>query len=266
MCSTPCSTDGRSATEAASTAEKPARTSGSVDLGAAQLGDAPDHRRVHRVAVVEAAGGTAEAGGEHLDLAAHLLQRGHVHQAVLEHRLVQHRHAVGLGEQHHQRLLPVGHEARVRVGVHRRRLQPAGRGRGDPLVGDVEMGAHPGQGGDRGHQPVLRAAVHADLAAGDQPGDQVGEGLEAVAGQPGGRGLELAHALDHDAPVRAELDLRPHPLQEQRELDDLRLGGRVAQHGLALGEDGGQQHGLGGADARVRQRDARAVQAASPWR
>ena len=72
--------------------------------------------------------------------------------------------------------------------------------------------------------------------------------------------MSLRHALDDDAPVGAELDLRAHPLQEQRELDDLRLGGRVAQHGLALGEDGGKQHRLGRADARVGQRDARAVQ------
>ena len=72
--------------------------------------------------------------------------------------------------------------------------------------------------------------------------------------------MSLRHALDDDAPVGAELDVGAHPLQEQRELDDLRLGGRVAQHGLALGEDRGQQHGLGRADARVGQRDARAVQ------
>jgi dTDP-4-dehydrorhamnose reductase len=58
------------------------------DLGAVQLGYAPDDRRVHGVPVVEAAGGTAEAGSEHLDLAAHLLQRGHVHETVLEYRFV----------------------------------------------------------------------------------------------------------------------------------------------------------------------------------
>src|ERR1700722_8965015 len=41
-----------------------------LDLGALQLGYAPDDRRVHGVPVVEAAGGPAEAGREHPDLPA----------------------------------------------------------------------------------------------------------------------------------------------------------------------------------------------------
>ena len=42
---------------------------------------------------------------------------------------------------------------------------PSGRRRGDPLVGDVEPGAHPRQRRDRRDQPVLRAAVHPHLAS-----------------------------------------------------------------------------------------------------
>ena len=125
-------------------------------------------------------------------------------------------------------------------------------------------GAHAGQRGDRGDQPVLRAAVHPDLAPGDQPGHQVGERLEPVAGQPPGRAAQPRHALDDDPPVRAELDVRAHPLQEQRELDHLGFGGRVAQHRLALGQHRGQQHRLGRAHARVRQVDPRAVQPRRP--
>ena len=124
--------------------------------------------------------------------------------------------------------------------------QPVRRRRGDPLVGDVDLRAHPGQRGDRRDQPVLRAAVHPDLAPGDQPGHQVGERLEPVAGQPP---VEAPRSrgtpFDDDPPVRAELDLRAHPLQEQRELDHLGLGGRVPQHRLALGQHRGKQHRLG---------------------
>ena len=81
--------------------------------------------------------------------------------------------------------------------------------------------------------------MHPDLSPGDQPGHQVGERLEPVAGQPPRRAAQPRHALDHDPPVRAQLDLRAHPLQEQRELDHLGLGGCVPEHRLAFGPDRG---------------------------
>ena len=99
----PVMVDGPSAMAAAMTEENPARTSGTSTVGAAQLRDALDHGGVLGVGVVEAARLAAEAGGEQLDLGAHLLEGRHVDEAVLVHRLVEHRHAVGLGEQHHQR-------------------------------------------------------------------------------------------------------------------------------------------------------------------
>src|SRR4029077_4129583 len=48
-----------------------------------------------------------------------------------------------------------------------RGAQPRWRRRGYPLVGDLDLRAHPGQRGDRRDQPVLRAAVHPDLTPGD---------------------------------------------------------------------------------------------------
>src|ERR1700749_4412035 len=62
------------------------------------------------------------------------------------------------------------------------------------------------------------------------PGASEGDPREPVAGQPAGRAAQPRHALDDDPPVRAELDIRAHPLQEQRELDPLGFGGRVAEH------------------------------------
>ena len=157
--------------------------------------------------------------------------------------------------------LPVGHEPGVGVGLHRGGPEPVGRRGLDVLVGDLEAGAHAVQRGDGGDQAVLGAAVHPHLAAGDQAGHQVAEGLVAVALRAWSRRRvsDSTPSMMNLRPGR-QLDPGAHALEEQRQLDDLGLGGRVAQHGAALGQRGGEQHGLGGADARVRQLDAGAAQ------
>ena len=99
---------------------------------------------------------------------------------------------------------------------------------------------------------------------GHQPGHQVAEGLEAVALQVGGRPVQRLDALDHEAAVGPQGDVRAHALEEQRQLDDLGLGGRVVDHRPPLGEHGGEQHGLGGAHGRVRQRDPGAAAGGPP--
>ena len=65
---------------------------------------------------------------------------------------------------------------------------------------------------------------------------------------------EPVDALDPDDAVGLDADDRAHLLQHGDQVEDLGLDGGVAQLGDALGADGGQQHLLGGADARVRQR------------
>ena len=47
-----------------------------------------------------------------------VLQGGHIDEPVLVDSLVEYRHAVGLGEQNHQRCLPIGHESRVHICLH----------------------------------------------------------------------------------------------------------------------------------------------------
>ena len=64
---------------------------------------------------------------------------------------------------------------------------------------------------------------------------------------------EPVDALDLDDPVGLDGDDRAHLLQHGDEVDDLGLDGGVAQLGDALGAHRGEQHLLGGADARVRQ-------------
>src|SRR3546814_7534158 len=86
------------------------------------------------------------------------------------------------------------------VGLHGGRTE-AGRGSGDPLVVDVEVGSHALQRVDGGGQAILRAAPHAYLAARHQSGDEVAEGLETIALEGGLGAGERLDALDHEAAV-----------------------------------------------------------------
>ena len=85
-------------------------------------------------------------------------------------------------------------------------------------------------------------------------------GLDAVRDRPVAVAAEAGHALDLDDPVGVHLDDGAHLLQHADQVDDLRLDGRVAQLGDPVGEHGGEQHLLGGADARVGQLELGAVQ------
>ena len=57
-------------------------------------------------------------GAVHVDVGAHAAQLRHVHEAVLEDRLGDHRGAAGRGHQRHHLRLQVGREAGIRLGHH----------------------------------------------------------------------------------------------------------------------------------------------------
>ena len=144
------------------------------------------------------------------------------------------------------------------VGLHRGRAELRGAG-ADPVVVDVDAGAHAVQRVDGGHEAVLVAAADAHLPAGHQAGREVAEGLEAVALQASLGPVERLDAFDDEAAVGAQRDVGAHALQEQRQLDHLGLGRGVVDHRAALGQHGRQHHRLGGADRRVGERDAGAA-------
>jgi hypothetical protein len=150
----------------------------------------------------------------------------------------------------------------VGVGLDGGRPQPGLGPGGDVVVGDREAGAHLLQGVDGGDQPVLAAARHPHLAAGHEPGHQVGERLEPVALQAGGGAGQPVDALDDDAAVGLEADAGPHALEEQGQLGDLGFEGGVAEDRAPLGQHGAEQHALGGADAGVGEGDLGAPQLA----
>ena len=52
---------------------------------------------------------------------------------------------------------------------------------------------------------VLRAAVHPDLPTGDEAGHQVGERLDAVAGEPHRRAAQPVDLSQHEVAIFAEI-------------------------------------------------------------
>src|SRR5581483_8985343 len=88
-----------------------------LQLGRVQLGRPGDHRRVHEVALAEPAGRAAEAFAVQLHLRAHRDQGAGEAEPLLVHRLVHDGQALSLRQRDHERLLPVGLEAGVHVGL-----------------------------------------------------------------------------------------------------------------------------------------------------
>ena len=80
----------------------------------------------------------------HDDRRAHLDERVGEAEAVLVHGLVHDRDALGLGERDDERLLPVGHEAGVHVGLDDDGLELAARvEEADAVLVDVERRRRP---------------------------------------------------------------------------------------------------------------------------
>ena len=193
---TPRNRLGPSAAAAAITLENPARTSG-ISTSAPRSLDTPRTTAECRLLVSwKRQAGPAQAAGEQGDLAAHLLQRRNVHEPVLVDRLVQHRHPLRLGEEHHQSgvcqsVMKPGCTSVCTAAARR----PSGRRGRHAVVVHVDPGAHAHEGGDGGHQAVLTASDHPDLAAGQQAGHQVAERLVAVTLKAGAGTPQSRHTL-----------------------------------------------------------------------
>src|SRR5699024_6022638 len=113
-----------------------------VDAGALERGGSGDHGRVQVVATAEAAGRAAEAFAVKLDIRPHRSQGVGEAEAVLVVGLLVDRLSLGLGHRLHQGLLPVGHEARVDVGLEREGPESAaGVAEADAGLLDVELTA-----------------------------------------------------------------------------------------------------------------------------
>ncbi len=150
----------------------------------------------------------------------------------------------------------------MHVGLQGDRLElAAGVPEADALVVHLEGAADLPEGVEEGHHLQLAGAADVDVALGGERRAGPGGGLQPVRQRTVGVAAELVHAGDQDGPVGAQRDDRAHLLQDADQVDDLRLDGRVAQLGDALGEHRGEQHLLGRADRGVGQLDLGAAQA-----
>ena len=168
---------------------------------------------------------------------------------------------MGLRERDDERLLPVGHEAGMHVGLDHHGLEVAARVvEADAVFVDVELAADLAEDVEERHQLLLLRAGDEDVALGRERGGRPARGLVAVEQRTVLVAFELLDALDEDDTVRLDVDDRAHLLQDRDEIHNLGLDRRVLELGHALCEHRGEQHLLRRADAGVGQLDVRAAQ------
>ena len=168
-----------------------------------------------------------------------------------------------LRERDHERLLPVGHEPGVHVGLDDDGLQlAAGVEEADAVLVDLEVAADLAEDVEEREHLGLAGTADEDVAVGRERRGRPARGLVAVEERAVGVAVQLVDALDADDPVGVDRDDGAHLLQDVDEIHDLGLDRRARELGDAVGEHGREQHLLGRADARVRKRDLGAVQAA----
>ncbi len=104
--------------------------------------------------------------------------------------------------------------------------------------------------------------AHADAAARDRAGDQVGAGLDAIGQHVVLGAVQRLDAVDRDRVGARAGDPRAHRDQEIREVDDFGLARGVLEHRAAVGERGGHHEVLGAGHGDGLEDDARALEPA----
>eukprot|EP01137_Pigoraptor_chileana_P029746 Opistho-2@15329 len=188
----------------------------------------------------------------------------HVHEAVLEDGLGDHRGAARDHVQGHELGLHVGREAGVFGGAEALRLQVVVRGALRADADAVGLG-HDGAAGvaqlvDHGVEVVAARMAQEGLAARGRHGAQEGAGLDAVGHHGVLAAVQLLDALDADVAGAVAFDLRAHADQHFGQVDDLGLLRGVLEQRLALGQRGGHEEVLGAGDGDHVGQDARALQ------
>ena len=197
------------------------------------------------------------------DVGAKPPKLGNVHEAALEHGLADHRRAGRDGHQGHELRLQVGWKSGVGLGCDVDGLQWAGADDHQPAVGRPDLHARALQRRtDRSEMFEVRAKDF-EIAAGDRGSDGVGPGLDPVGDQFVAGGVERVDPLHQNSMRSGPLDACSHRRKAQGEIADLGIARRIQNLGLAAGEDGSHQRGLGRPDRRQRQHDAAAAQSIS---
>ena len=193
------------------------------------------------VALPETAGQRAQALAVQLDGGTHLDQRLGKAKAVLVHGLVHNRQAIGLRQSHHERLLPVGHEARVHVGLDSHGLEVAARmPETNALVRHLEFAAHLAEHVEERDHLRLGGTLDENVTVRGERGGRPGRRLDAIRQRRVRVPLQFLDTLDAEGAINVHRNDCAHLLQHAHQIHDLRLSGRARQFGLALGQHGRQ--------------------------
>ena len=232
-----------------------------VNIAAGQRGRSENNRGMLVIALLETAWQRSEAFAIQLNRGTHLHQWLRETETILIHRFVHDRQALRLRQRHHQRLLPVGHEARMHVGFDRDRLQIAARmPETNAVIGDVELTTNLAEHVQERHHFRLRSTLDENVAMRGQCRGSPRSGLDAVGQRSVRVTLQFLHAFDAERTVHIHGNDRAHLLQHAHQIHDFRFGGSAGKLRLALSKHGGKQRLLGSAHRRVRQVNLRAMQ------
>ncbi len=202
------------------------------------------------------------AGGGHLG--PHLAQLADVEQAVVEDPLIYRADTAGLSEEGGQGGLQVGGEAGIGHRLRVDRLQVPLPAHPQVAVPLLDLHSRLSQLPEKGVELPRHPLEYLHLPLRDGGGDGEGAGLDAVGDDAIGDAVQLAYAVDLDSVGAGAGDLGAHLVEHLRQAGDLRLGGRIHQGGVALGQGGGEHQVLGADDAWVVEEYAAAVEPFCP--
>src|SRR5450755_19907 len=218
-------------------------------------------RAVLVVMVAETACRAAEAVRRYLRPGTQYCKVLQIPKALLIYGLVNDGDAVCLGEQDCKRLLPIGREARVDIGLDNggpqlfftEETNARGSGQLNATANLLEIG-------EEVAQCVWTNTLYRHIAVGGAGQRGPGSGLDAIAEHLHTCPAQVLHAFDTDLATRRGKDNRAHRAQHGDELHDLRLDRGVGDHRTPLGQHSKIQTGLGGPDAGIWEVDLRALE------
>ena len=114
---------------------------------------------------------------------------------------------------------------------------------------------------DDGAEVAGIGVLQQHVAAGHAHAHGIGAGLDAVGDDAVLAALQAGDALDAQRRGVDALDLGAHLDEACGDVADLGLGGGVLDDGVALGQHGGHEGGMGGADGDLVEHDVGALEA-----
>mmetsp|Transcript_23898 Transcript_23898/g.43415 ORF Transcript_23898/g.43415 Transcript_23898/m.43415 type:complete len:260 (+) Transcript_23898:1597-2376(+) len=192
----------------------------------------------------------------HINLRTHTDQFGGMHEPVLENLLFEDRNPLCRTQKRHHLCLQIRGKARKGSRGHIHGLDPPILARHLQAVRCFRhRDACRIQPFTERSNKVDAPAQQFDLAAAHGGSQHVSAQLDSVGDHAVGRTVQAVHALDGDGAGAIAIDLCAHRAQTGGKVHNLRLTGRVVDHGCALGQGRGHQDVFGRPHAGKRKVD-----------